>query len=273
MIDLNIEEIANIPYPRLLRGNHSRRHDVQMAHALDDEGKLEGTNVRELATLRCHSVSTVSKSYDVRNKVVRAARAAQALRKSANRAFGIADCQTDKEEEEEEVSTWGAGDSELTPNPEITGELGLTASAWEGAGDGEDASEDDSVLDTLPCSSGQRKFREVYSSSDEESTAAALQLQLNDTEEETGLKVDEHLLPFLRDTTVQRGGGHRRTGVAWSRAERATLGLAPSKKIFGKRSDTTLEDRVEEFPRSRPGWDMKKRGVKIFIAQLYKCRT
>lgn len=108
MIDLNIEEIANIPYPRLLTGNHSRRHDVQMAHALDDEGKLEGTNVRELAALRCHSVSTATKSYDARNKVVRAARAAQALRKSANRAFGIADCQTDEEEEVEEVSTWGA---------------------------------------------------------------------------------------------------------------------------------------------------------------------
>ena len=49
LIDLRITSIAHIPYQRLLRGNRTRRHHVQLAHELHDQGQLEGTNLGELA--------------------------------------------------------------------------------------------------------------------------------------------------------------------------------------------------------------------------------
>ena len=55
--------------------------------------------------------------------------------------------------------------------------------------------------------------------------------------------------------------------------EKATVGFSLSKKLLGKTPGNTLEGRVETFLRSRPGWDVQKKGVKLFLAQLYKCRT
>ena len=54
-LDLGITEIENIRYARLLRGNRTRRQNVQLTHDLDDTKKLQGTNVRELAMIRCHA--------------------------------------------------------------------------------------------------------------------------------------------------------------------------------------------------------------------------
>ena len=48
--NLHIEAIAHIAYPNLLRGNHSRRHNVELGHDLNDENMLEGTNLRSLQT-------------------------------------------------------------------------------------------------------------------------------------------------------------------------------------------------------------------------------
>ncbi|KAF0290539.1 hypothetical protein FJT64_007840 [Amphibalanus amphitrite] len=57
-IDLNIEALGDVPYPRLLRGSHTRRHHVQLGHELHDKRRLQGTTVSELAELRCHSLPT-----------------------------------------------------------------------------------------------------------------------------------------------------------------------------------------------------------------------
>ena len=67
LLDLKIEEIAHLPYPRLLRGNINRRHHVRMGHELHDAEELRGTSVGELATLRCHSSATPSRVYDARD--------------------------------------------------------------------------------------------------------------------------------------------------------------------------------------------------------------
>ena len=100
LMDLKIPEIGDIPYPKLLRGNSSRRSHVELAHALNDANMLEGTNVQELATLRCHSMATALKSYDARDKAVRAARATKALTSSANRLYRL-DSESDESHQEE----------------------------------------------------------------------------------------------------------------------------------------------------------------------------
>ena len=82
LVDLKIKELEHIPYHRLLRGNRSRRHHVQLSHGLDEDNHLEGTDVREFATLRCHSEATAARFYDLRNKAIWAARANQALLRS-----------------------------------------------------------------------------------------------------------------------------------------------------------------------------------------------
>ena len=66
-LDFGIEEIQDIPYARLLRGNRTRRQNVQLTHELDDHKELQGTNVRELAMIRCHTEAVASKTYDTRN--------------------------------------------------------------------------------------------------------------------------------------------------------------------------------------------------------------
>ena len=276
LLDLKIQDIQDIDYPNIMRGNHSRRHHVQLGHGMHDDGHLKGTNVSELASLRCHSYQTATSRYDWRNKAVRASRADKAYRQSANRLYGI-DEETSEEENESPTQS-------------------------------DDADMMDDIAATLPTTSGRkRRYTDVYtfSSSDEAGPSRqspppeeALQsrepspppeeqlpsrepsppseprqgqLSLHDREELTGLLVDEEVLPFVRSEEM-KDVGHSRTGKAWSLVERATVQLAISKKLMGKVSGSTKEERIQHFLESRPGWNILRRGVKVFLAQVYKCR-
>ena len=105
LLDLKIKELEDIPYPRLLRNNHSRRHHVQLSHTLEEEKRLQGTNISELASLRCHSTATASRYYDARNKAVRATRANEAFITSANKMYGITESESEEiDEESQEMS-------------------------------------------------------------------------------------------------------------------------------------------------------------------------
>ena len=70
--------------------------------------------------------------------------------------------------------------------------------------------------------------------------------------------MDQDVLPFVK---------------AWGIVERATIQLAVSNKILGKKQGMTIEERVGEFLYSRSGWNVQRRGAKFFIAQMYKCRV
>ena len=317
LLDLKIPELEHIPYPTLLRGNRSRRHHVQLSHNLEEDNQLEGTNVRELAALRCHSEATAARFYDMRNKAVRAARANKALLKSADKRYGVSDSEEEDDEPEDAdrsaaerstlrvvlrryTPTTSAADAvsvqETTSSTEKEAEgqdpgtekLSCTQQAMsstEDGGEGQDPGTEelsctaqeampstsfismDYTLE-LPERSTRVGYHQVYNSSSEEEGG----MDVGDTEASTGLKVDAAILPFLREEEKQPQS-HNRTGQGWSILEKATVRLALSKKLLGKTPGSTLEGRVETFLRSRQGWDVQKKSVKLFLAQLYKYKT
>ena len=117
----------------------------------------------------------------------------------------------------------------------------------------------------------KRRFEEVYSSSSdqEDESLKEAELCLNGTEKATSLVVDGDVWPLVQEE-LKYPSGHARSGQAWSVVERATVRLALARKILGKRAGTTLESRVENFLTSRPGWEIGKKSVKMFVAQIYK---
>ena len=217
-LDLRIEEIQHISYPKLLSGNRTRRHNVELSHNLQDSNELTNTNLRELAALRCHSEQVATRSCDARNKAERASRANKALMQAANLKYGLENSSDES-------------DAEIPPAPSTTFQK---RKRYE---DGySDDGEEDTVASKRPETDGEASEASSQTqTTDAEHTQTAGQVGevggadaptepifvIGSVESGTGLVADENILPYvieMQKTEV----GHRQSGKAWSLFERAT---------------------------------------------------
>ena len=93
---------------------------MQLGHELNDERRLERTNIGELAELRLHTLNTAMRNCDARDKVKRAAKADRALLKSADRYYGLADKDDTDEDTTHLPPAPSASPPVQNPNPEVS---------------------------------------------------------------------------------------------------------------------------------------------------------
>ena len=299
LMDLKIPEIQHLDYPRLLRGNRTRRYHVQLTHQLDEDNRLKGTTTRELAALRCHSEAVASRSYDARHKASRASRANKSLLKAANRFYGIEDTEEDGALDESGITetlpstssrkrykdVYDSGSDDGTPKKkrETVGGAYDVESTGGGTstsiGDGPPSAPQpadtatapqpaDTATATQPADLGGAGDGPSSAPSTSAPGPSPLTTGLGDVEKDTGLVVDEAILPFVRELQSKEAG-HNRSGKAWSLMERATLLLAHSRGVADGKGK---EQQVRKFLASRTGWEQQRRPALIFLAQLNKLR-
>ena len=278
-LDLKIDELKTIPYGRLLRGNRTRRHNVQLAHDLEDRQELSGTNLRELAALRCHSQAIATRIYDARSKSSRASRAHKALMESANRRHRLQEEEPDSTEAAEESAGDDASGAAGGQEHQAEAAPGSPEAAEESAGgdaSGAAGSQRDSDDEIMSTQTKRKRFAEVYSDDSEEDDQPKRPatdpeqnpLGIGTTEESSGLLVDEEIYPFVLRVQGEQETRHIRSGKAWS-VERATLKLALDRQVSVGKSKA---EQVRRFLLTRPGWDMNVRKPLTFLAQLCKLR-
>ena len=265
-LDLRIVEIEHTPYPKLFRGNRTRRHNVELSHDLQDSNELTNTNLRELAALRYHSEQVATRSYDARNKAERASRANKALMQAANLRYGL-------------ENSSDHSDVEIPPAPSTTSQKRKRY---------EDVYSNDEKEDTVASKRPETAGEESEASASQTQTTDAGHTQtagqvgevggadaptepifvVGSVESETGLVADENILPYVIE--LQRTeAGHRRSGKAWSLFERATLKMAMAR---GVKDGKGKQEKVRKFLEGSPGWDLKARTPLTFLAQLCKMR-
>ena len=293
LLNLRIPEIEHLNYQRLLRGNRTRRHNVELATELDERRELEGTNLRELAALRCHTEAVAARSYDARNKARRAARAHKALMRAANKRYGMAESDNDEDMSEDSLdellSTTKTrkryatiySDSDDEPQEKRHQESGLGDagnpstpghSDHGGAGDGPPTpptavQSDHGGADegtSTPAPSGL-----AAAGHDAPATPLPPGLSLGDTERDSNLIVDDEILPYVEKIQRSEPASHSRSGKQWTTVERATLLLALN---LGIADGKGKGEKVKRFLQGRPGWNMTARPPLSFQAQLAKLR-
>ena len=134
---------------------------MQLGHELNDERRLEGTNISKLAELRLHTLNTAMRNYDARDKVKRAAKANRALLKSADRYYGLADEDDTDEETSHLAPAPAASPPAQNPSPEVSepqaGPSGISRGpsvlTWGHLEEGEDTDEDTNPLTPAPAAS------------------------------------------------------------------------------------------------------------------------